>query len=130
MKLINIYFDGGAGPTNPGNAYGSYEVQSSAPELNHKVSRIQFGHGSNNQAEYLSLIAALKWLRHQTNGEVYRLEIFTDSMLVRNQVARKWKSKCVHIKELRDEVLELLSPYKHWEIKWRGRIENVARFGH
>ena len=131
MTLINIYFDGGARPTNPGKGYGSYEVQSLVKELNHKASRQEFGEPlSNNQAEYLALIAALKWLRHQVADGNYRLMIWTDSKLVRCQVARQWKTKCVHILELRDEVLELLAPYKHWEIYWHGRNNNVARFGH
>lgn len=130
MNLIQIYFDGGAAPTNPGNAYGSYEISSLIPELNHKTSRMQFGWGTNNQAEYLALIAGLKWLRHQLSGRQFRLEIFTDSLLIRNQVAGKWKSRCIHMKELRATVLDLLSVYPYWEIKWQGRAANVKRFGH
>ena len=60
MNLIEIHFDGGCRPTNPGNTYGSFEVQ-----LNHKqvfkASRIELGWGTNNEAEYRALIEALKW---------------------------------------------------------------------
>lgn len=129
LRLVTIWFDGGS-LGNPGKGYGSYEVQGGA-ELCHKVIRQEFGPTlSCNQAEYLSLIAALKWLRHHVIGESTRLEIFTDSTLVRNQVHGRWKCRVAHLKELKAEALSLLSPYQHWEINWRGRAANVERFGH
>ena len=131
MKLINIYFDGGS-KGNPGLGYGSYEVQSLDAQVNHKCSRSEFGTGcTSNQAEYFSLLAALKWLRHRDIAfKDFRLEIWTDSLLVCNQVRRKWKTKVCTMKELRDEVLELLAAYGHWQINWRGRAANVARNAH
>lgn len=125
--LLTIHFDGGCAPTNPGNAYGSYQVESKT--VNHRVSRMQFGWGTCNQAEYLALISALKWLSHQQMEPHTRLQIFSDSLLVVKQVRRKWKARCAHIKELRDEAVELLRPYK-WEINWNSRTVNVEKFGH
>lgn len=125
--LVTIHFDGGSAPSNPGNAYGSYLVESCG--LNHRASRMQFGWGTNNQAEYLALIAALKWLQHQEALATKQLKIFSDSMLAVNQMTGRWKARCVHIKELRDEARALLKPH-HWQIWWNPRSVNVQLFGH
>lgn len=130
MNLILIWFDGGS-LGNPGKGYGSYKIDG-GPDLQHGALRMQFGDFlTNNQAEYLALIAALKWLRHnRARVADPRLEIRTDSMIVRNQVMRKWKCRMPHLKELRDEVLNLLADYRHFEVKWHGRQNNVVLFGH
>lgn len=125
-QTVTIYFDGGSLGGNVG--YGSYEVDGAG--LKHRSIRQQFGTPITcNQAEYLSLIAALKWLRHRVNGERH-IQIYTDSMLVCRQLPGRWKAKCVHIRELRDEARSLLKQYGQWSIEWRGREANVKRFGH
>ncbi len=127
---VTIYFDGGASP-NPGKAYGSYSVESQEPALNHRSIRQQFGDTlTNNQAEYLSLIAALKWLRHHTDPATTSLQIFTDSTLVQGQLGKRWKCKLLHLRELLDEAKLLLAPYSGWRIHWNGRQVNVRKFGH
>lgn len=131
MKELKIWFDGGADP-NPGRAYGSYEVDGDGT-LKHRSIRQQFGeHLTNNQAEYLSLIAALKWLRHhvQHPKAVQKVVIYSDSMLVVKQLSKKWRIKVLHIRELVDEARALLSAYPRWEIWWHKRDNNVKRFGH
>ena len=125
---IRIYFDGGASP-NPGKAYGSYSVESET--LNHKATRQQFGGPlTNNQAEYMALIAALKWLSHHADPASTTLSIFTDSTLVRGQIGRKWKCKVLHLKELVMEAKCLLADYQDWRIEWNSRNVNVKKFGH
>lgn len=130
MHLISIWFDGGS-LGNPGKGYGSYRIDG-GPMLKHESIKQVFGESLTcNQAEYYALIAALKWLKHNRNGFTdSRLEIRTDSMIVRNQVMRKWKCRTLHLKELRDEVLSLLADYRHFEVKWHGRENNVELFGH
>lgn len=131
MKEIRIYFDGGANP-NPGRGYGSYEVIGDE-SLKHKSLKQEFGSPlTSNQAEYRSLIAALRWLSHhvQHPRAVSRVLIFTDSMLVCQQLRKRWKVKVLHIKELVDETRVLLANYPKWEINWHGRHNNVKRFGH
>lgn len=130
MKIIKVWFDGGAYPTNPGNGYGSYEVQSEG--LNHKSHRQEFGRPlTNNQAEYLSLIAALKWLSHNATLPQYsRLEIWSDSKLVCHQLTGRYRVKVQHIKELVLEAQELLDIFDGFTISWHGRSNNVSRFGH
>jgi len=140
MQLIRIWFDGGS-LGNPGKGYGSYKIDG-GPQLQHEARRIQFGDFlTNNQAEYLALIAALKWLLHNRPDGDHRLEIWTDSMLVKCQVPfpfqgriggpnPSWRCKVAHLRELRDEVRNLLSEYRHYELKWNPRKVNVEHFGH
>lgn len=129
MLRVELYFDGGARPTNPGKGYGSYEVK--AENLTHKSLEQEFGEPlTNNQAEYLSLIAGLKWLSHNADREECHLQIWTDSELVCRQVSGRYKARTAHIKELLLESLQLLAPFGRWQIKWHGRANNVRRFGH
>ena len=124
---INIYFDGGCKP-NPGRGYGSYQVISE--KLNHLALRQDFGPKlTNNMAEYLALIAALKWLRHFTD-KTETLIIYTDSTLLMHQLRGRYRVKVVHIKELWQECIQLLLPYHRYEIRWHDRKNNVNRFGH
>ena len=129
LQVVRLWFDGGTGPTNPGNGYGSYEIQSE--HLNHVVSRAGFGNPiTSNQAEYMTLLLALNWLGHNAEKAQTQLLIFSDSKLVVMQVSGSWKVKCFHIRELRDEVRALLACFQKWEIHWQSRVENIKRFGH
>lgn len=134
-QLIIVYFDGGSKPTWFDNAeyprgYGSYQIDGGA-DLQHKSLKQNFGVPcTNNQAEYLALIQALKWLRHHVEPEKASLDIWSDSQLVVNQVQHRWRTKVDHLKELRDETNRLLKPYGRWMIHWYERRNNVNRFGH
>lgn len=129
MKTIRIWFDGGS-LGNPGKGYGSYEVDGGT-DLKHKALKQQFGDNlTNNQAEYLSLLAALKWLRHRTDGQDVRLLVYSDSKLLVMQVIGVWKARVSHIVELRDEVQDMLVCYTQSEVHWQPRSHNLARFGH
>lgn len=128
VQLVKVWFDGGASP-NPGRAYGSFEV--SSREFTHKTSRQHFGDAfTNNQAEYLSLLAALEWLRENRSQEGVWLDIFTDSLLVAHQLNGRYRVKKPHLRELWERAMELLDPYAGWHIHWHGRRNNVSRFVH
>lgn len=132
LKLIEVWFDGGSSDNGKASsrAYGSYEVDGGR-ELKHRGLRQQFGVGlSCNQAEYLALLAALKWLSHHVNPAEVNLRIKGDSQLVVNQVRQRWKCRVAHLRELRDEVREYLNGYRSWEINWHRRNNSVERFGH
>lgn len=130
-QLITVYFDGGSyGNGTEFQGYGSYQVDG-GPNLQHLALRMDFGSPVTcNQAEYLSLIAALKWLRHHVEPKETHLSVWSDSLLVVSQVQKRWKTRVAHLKELRDEAKELLQPYLTWELKWYGRENSVRRFGH
>lgn len=129
MKLARIYFDGGAVP-NPGKAYGSYEISMDNNVLEKK--RIELGGPlSCNQAEYITLIEAITALRAMNYLGPVKLEIWSDSMLVVQQMRRKWKCKHPNMKVLNKTALNALvwSPF-NWQIFWNPRSVNVEKFGH
>jgi len=73
----------------------------------------------------------LKWTTHNAGDrDGVRLVIFSDSMLVVKWTLGKWKCRVLHIQELRDETLSLLSKFSSWTITWKPRKTNVERFGH
>jgi ribonuclease HI len=128
--MIHIYFDGGANP-NPGKAYGSFEIERNGVRLA-RVERMEHGDGlGNNQAEYLTLLAALDRLREVEPDYVGPLEIWTDSRLIERQLTRHWKVEHPKIKPLVKRVFEFFTmPCGSWSVRWHGRANNVERFGH
>lgn len=141
MNVISIYFDGGCSP-NPGNKYGSYEVR-----LNGQIiisqQRFQLGFGTNNEAEFESLRTALEAITQRFESEkltprFYRVQVETDSVIVRNRLMRKnkihskpaWKAASERMFNLAESCLVHLRKFASFAVEWRGRENNVARFGH
>lgn len=90
MDKIIIYCDGGS-RGNPGPAaLGVY-----SPQLKKEYSKF-LGNTTNNEAEYQSVIFALKKIKHLIGGEKAKkseIEIKTDSELIVNQLNGKYKIK-------------------------------------
>lgn len=135
---IEIHFDGGCRPTNPGNKYGSFQVIFLEREI-FRGTRIELGIGTNNEAEFDILLHALKWTHESLvkagmSDGAFDLKLFTDSTIVRNRIAKQncsGKSEpAARMARLTEQCLALITAYKSAEIKWQARAENVARFGH
>src|SRR5579859_3540265 len=98
MHVMRIYFDGGCKP-NPGEGYGSYEIDGQPLLYRYRNSRVQFGLMTSNLAEYHALLHAVKKLWDDSrNGRVLSLSashpictarislsIFSDSKLLVEQ---------------------------------------------
>lgn len=137
MKLT-IAFDGGCVP-NPGKKYGSYQVTSSDNDIIISQNRFELGMGTNNEAEFDSLIACLSdliaWLSsHTYSPSNVSLLILTDSKIVQRRVngeKRGGKSSgALNMRLLAGKVLVMLHRFKSWSIEWNGRENNVQKFGH
>ena len=135
---IKIYFDGGCRPTNPGNKYGSFEVQLNG-RLVFKANRIELGWGTNNEAEFDILIESLKRTANNLhtggfNTSDYSITVFTDSTVVSNRIAShngKGKSEAARrMGALTQMALSYLGQYKSHNIHWHDRINNERKFGH
>lgn len=130
-KEFRIVFDGGS-RGNPGKGYGSYEITSNG-EPYHFVGRMEHGDRlTNNQAEYMTLIAALKWLAQEL-GEARKdakVEIFGDSKLVASQINGVWKVKNQNMIPLVREAKELFRQFGRCTIEWHPRAKSVERLGH
>ncbi|MBI5306689.1 ribonuclease HI family protein [Candidatus Wolfebacteria bacterium] len=88
-KII-AYCDGGS-RGNPGPAAGGVYIE----QLNKEYSKF-LGEATNNEAEYQSVIFALKKIKHLIGGEKAektKIEIRTDSELIVNQLNGKYKIK-------------------------------------
>lgn len=142
MSLIQIHFDGGCRPTNPGNCYGSFEVVLENKQVQ-KNSRFELGFGTNNDAEFLSLEKALTWtlenLAESGNSPAsFDLEIISDSTIVVNRLmgnyhgtSKQKKSEPGQRMAKHAEVcLGKMIRFKTFKAQWKGRANNVTRFGH
>ncbi len=133
MIFVTLIFDGGS-KGNPGPTYGSYLIKSVGLPRS-PVKRLSWGRGTNNEAEYRSLISGLRGLLKQLrdNGidpSGIRLCIAGDSNLVLNQLAGEWKVKSSRMRELRDEAVPLLARFRDVEFVHHDRKVSVRMLGH
>ncbi|MFW6041284.1 MAG: ribonuclease HI family protein [Thermoplasmatota archaeon] len=114
VKRDKIYIvTDGACRDNPGPSavgYGIYDENLDVIEEDGKY----IGEATNNEAEYEALILALD------RGTEYcrnRVEHFTDSQLVVNQLEGEWAIRADNLKELIDEVYQLQDFYESFTHK-------------
>lgn len=80
------------------------------------------GTRTNNQAEYTALITALESAHEYKNREI---RIFTDSLLLANQMNGLWKVKHPEIKELHTKAKGLIEGFSRVTISHIPREENT-----
>jgi len=142
MADFTIYFDGGSlGNGTPDQwGYGSFTIYDNnwahikAAQLRIKCTQF-FGNKTNNESEYMALMAALDSLQHSLRNEGTDLEytvidIFGDSALVINQIKGVWKAKDTRMINLMNHVRRQLFPYKGWSLSKVPRDEIVRELGH
>ena len=93
------------------------------------------GKTTNNQAEYMTLIAGLRSILFDCRALGIdpletTLEVFSDSQLVVNQVNGRWKMKNAELRKLQAEATKLLGQCRSWELSWHPRSESVRILGH
>lgn len=126
-----IVFDGGS-LGNPGKGYGSFHITRNGEEFRFEP-KIQYGDNlTNNQAEYLTLIRALQWLREElgSSAKTANVEVLGDSKLVINQVTGVWKVKNENMKPLAAEARDLVRSFPNIRLEWHGRSNSVSVLGH
>jgi ribonuclease HI len=133
-----IFFDGGC-LGNPGQKYGSFQVKLDGKEILNR-SRVKFGFGTNNEAEFNALKMALDEAArsfHEKTIELKSLSLVveTDSTIVRNRLVaknvifKKYPSS-QRMFALANECLEIMKQFGKFQVIWKGRANNVERFGH
>lgn len=133
MKRYELVFDGGS-IGNPGRAYGSFQL-SEAGTRPGAPTRLEFGHGTNNQAEYQALIAGVQAMRdllddHEESAGDTALIVRGDSQLVINQMAGNWKIKSSELLKLHDQALDLLAGFGQVEFVHQPRSKSQRSLGH
>lgn len=129
--VFEIVFDGGS-LGNPGKGYGSFDITRNGVEFDRQI-KMQFGDNmTNNQAEYLSLIGALKSVINHPDVDAgsAQINIHGDSQLVIKQLKGEWKAKHANMQPLWAEARGLLTEVKSWKADWHGRSNSVERLGH
>jgi ribonuclease HI len=132
---LRLTFDGGS-RGNPGPAYGSFRVRGegkAAPVQ--EMRRLRFGRGTNNEAEYWTLLEGLRWTLDEVRRKRLRLadmelNVQGDSLLVIRQLQGEWKAREARMRQLRDEAAGLLSRFGKVRLQHRPRSRSVAEFGH
>lgn len=136
-----IYFDGGCkgNRVGQGQKYGSFEVLLDGQKILSRQ-RVELGLGSNNEAEFDSLKMALDemvaWLRSKgLDLKTVSLMIETDSTIVRNRLMVKNKifprdPRSSVMFKMAEDCLQVLRQFAEYNVVWKGRQNNVERFGH
>lgn len=116
-KDVDIYYTDG-GTTNNGKL--NQESRICVIKNGKLLTTKSVGNKTNNQAEYLALIEALK-LRKKAKKAI----VYCDSQLIVNSIKRNWKmKKSPHLKELQIEALGLVD--EDIDLKWIVRDNNLA----
>lgn len=129
--IYDIVFDGGS-LGNPGRGYGSFAVTRDG-EMYHPADRADYpGRLTNNQAEYMTLIRALEWLRDDLGEARYQttVTVHGDSQLVVNQLNGTWKIRNENMRDLASRAMALLTEFRQVTISWHARENSVRVLGH
>ncbi len=127
---FKIVFDGGA-IGNPGRGYGSYQISTDQSVVRHCREDYE-GRITNNQAEYLTLIASLRWLANSLGPDAANasVEVWGDSQLVINQLLGAWKVRNEGLRPLVHKAQAELARFGRTRLTWHPRALSVASLGH
>jgi ribonuclease HI len=110
-KKALIFTDGGAEP-NPGPGGIGVVIQNQQGETITTISR-SVGTVTNNQAEYMAVIAALE---KAVSLEFDAVDMRADSELIVRQINGRYKVRNADLKPLYQKVIELKSRFKSFTI--------------
>lgn len=115
-----VIFCDGSCPKNPGPMGIGFSLvtDDGSPDVNVGY---RLGEGTNNQAEYNALIAALRYALRQGT---LRVQIFSDSLLMVNHVNHTWECKDGTLKKLLDEVHGLSAMFVEFNLTHVHREDN------
>lgn len=126
MKKLILFVDGGA-ISNPGPAAVGFLICNQKGEILKKYSQFLGENFTNNQAEYLALILALKKVKQLFGNKLAKeteIEVKGDSALVFNQLNGKYKVLDEKIKDLFIEAWNLKQDFKSVKLKLIRREKN------
>ena len=108
---INVYVDGSGGPSG---GFG-YFVKETGESFYEKKPEI-----TNNQAEYMAIIVALKNLNYE------EITIFSDSKNTISQLNHEFAINNEKLRELAREAWSLIGKFSKITLLWVPRKENLA----
>ena len=108
--VYEIYCDG-ASRSNPGESSVGISILKDSEEIATIKKRI--GIATNNVAEYLGLIEALKYC---VENNIMEVDIYLDSLLVVQQVNLEYKVKSKRLQEYYNQALDLINKINNIKI--------------
>ena len=126
----DIIFDGGS-KGNPGLGYGSYEITRDGGIIAH--TQLDYGDKvTNNQAEYWTLLNALRWLADELGAQASSasVSVHGDSQLVIKQLKGEWKIKDATLRRIAMDTREQMNRFAKVSLNWHRRDVSVQRLGH
>jgi ribonuclease HI len=121
MAVIRIYSDGGS-RGNPGDSAFGYIICDSNNKILKKNAEFINGESiTNNIAEYLGMASAiLSILKDKKIDDIskIKLECYSDSKLVINQLSGKWRTKKFHLRKLQRKIVEGIQGFHSVKFKW------------
>ena len=128
-----IHFDGGA-ERNPGPIRYAYQIRDVAEGSVERKSKFNLAEGTNNQAEYMALLEALKRLlvfleKENKLPRAISLQVRGDSQLVICQMQGKWQCKNPGLRSFYDKARTLSAKFKKISFKYVPRKQNVKELG-
>ena len=122
-----VYTDGGCKPST--GSYGSCRIETDKGEL-YKIIRWDFDEtvSTNNEAEYATLVEALRWISSNTDWK--DLTIYSDSMLMIKQLLGEYTINKASLQGLADEIVEMLKDLGTTILRHVPRKIIVAKLGH
>lgn len=115
----HIYIDG-ASSCNPGHAGAGLVIYD---KQGNEVGRdsAYLGEMTNNMAEYEALVRALS---KTSEANVKNVFIYTDSLLVANQILGKYKIKNITLQKYADKAKNLIRTFDHFAVHYIPREKN------
>jgi ribonuclease HI len=115
----HIYIDG-ASSCNPGHAGAGLVI---FDECGNEIGRdsVYLGEMTNNMAEYEALLRALLKAR-EANAK--NISVYTDSLLVANQVLGKYKIKNSILQKYAEKAKNLICTFDHFAVQYIPREKN------
>jgi len=110
---VSVYVDGSGGPDG---GYGFF-VKETGKSFYEKKPNI-----TNNQAEYMAIIAALKNFEGQENSII----IYSDSKNTVNQLNHEFAINNETLRDLARKAWELIGKFPDISIQWVPRKDNLA----
>lgn len=111
--IVNIYTDG-ASRNNPGKSASGYLVLDFDQNMLLKKSFYN-GIKTNNEAEYLAIIASLEAVSHEYGYNI-ELNLYSDSKLAINQLKGEYKVKSPELKKLNEEAVSSLKKFTKYSL--------------
>ena len=125
-----LVFDGGS-LGNPGRGYGSYRLRPPGGDWGPAVRCEHGARVTNNEAEYMTLSAALEALAAAL-GEPGRtaVTVYGDSQLVLRQLEGAWRVRTASLAPHHARAKTALAAFGRVRLVWQRRDRSVALLGH